>query len=338
MSDDNLVGYLLNALDTDTQREIESLVRSDPDARQRLELLRRALEPLAADRDDIEPPSGLRMRTLARVAEYRCRRLPYAPPAPPVRAHVPARSWWRRADVLVAASLLLVVLPIIPPALTYLRHHRNISYCQNNLRGLYQALMAYSEHHSGDLPKVEDAPPRDFAGVFVPLLRNDNVLGPAISVACPANGSHAPPPVTMETLQMERVSQPELFAEHVRQMGGCYAYTLGHRDGDGRLCGVHYDPSMEWLPILADRPPFEQQGGFDWQTGNSPNHAGKGQNVLFLGGHVVFWPGRNAGLYGDDIYLNKAGRPEAGMDGADTVLGASEFRPSLPPPEPWHDR
>jgi hypothetical protein len=331
MSDDNLLGYLLNALDSDTQREVESFVRSSDGAQQRLELLRRALEPLAADRDEIGPPPGLRMQTLARVADYRCRRLPYAPPAPPVRAHVPTRTWWRRADVLVAASLLLIALPTVPPALNYLHHQRNIVYCQNNLRGIYQGLMAYSQHHEGELPKVEDAPPRDFAGVFIPLLRDEQMLGPAISVSCPANGWHAPPPISLDALQMERISQPEQFAEHVRQMAGCYAYPLGYRERDGRLRGVHYDPSMEWLPIMADRPPFDQECQPDWQTGNSPNHAGKGQNVLFLGGHVVFWPDRKAGLYGDDIYLNKAGRPEAGIDSRDTVLGGSAFRPTLPP-------
>jgi hypothetical protein len=117
--DKNLVGYLLKSLESDEQREVESYLRNHPEAQRRLELLRQAIEPLAADKDADEPPAGLRLRTLARVAEYRCRELLPAPKAPPPRM-IPGRSWWRRADVLVAASLLMVLLPMLWSALSYL--------------------------------------------------------------------------------------------------------------------------------------------------------------------------------------------------------------------------
>src|SRR5581483_8285319 len=77
--DENLVGYALNALDPDGQREVEAYLLTHPAARQRLEAVRQALQPLATDRDAIEPPDGLRIRTLARVAEYRRQELPAAP-------------------------------------------------------------------------------------------------------------------------------------------------------------------------------------------------------------------------------------------------------------------
>src|SRR6516165_3161 len=77
--EENLVGYLLDALDSDARQETEEYLLKDPEARGRLETLRQALEPLEADRESDDPPPDLWVRTLARVSEYRCRNLPAAP-------------------------------------------------------------------------------------------------------------------------------------------------------------------------------------------------------------------------------------------------------------------
>src|SRR5262249_39151708 len=75
--DDNLVGYLLDALDADTRRAVEDHLRTHPEARARLDRLRRLLEPLEADREPPAPPPHLVQATLARVAEARGRPLPF---------------------------------------------------------------------------------------------------------------------------------------------------------------------------------------------------------------------------------------------------------------------
>src|SRR5262249_54191995 len=77
--DEDLVGYLLDGLDAKERREVEALLEADPAARARLEALRQALEPLAADREDPLPPRGLAARTLARFAAGPCPELPRAP-------------------------------------------------------------------------------------------------------------------------------------------------------------------------------------------------------------------------------------------------------------------
>jgi hypothetical protein len=80
--------------------------------------------------------------------------------------------------------------------------------------------------------------------------------------------------------------------------------------------------------VLADRPPFEQQDQSGSFAGNSRNHGGKGQNVLFIGGNVMFAKKRDElAVGGKDIYLNMQHRPEAGLNPDDTVLGASGFTP-----------
>src|SRR5262249_41535712 len=155
--DENLLGYLLNALEPDELRQVETQLRTDPAARQKLQRLRQVLEPLAIDLQPAEPPGGLWVRTLARVAEHQCHRLPAAPTIPLSRSPAAARSWWRRADVLVAASLLLCLTVLLPPGINYARNQYHAAACKNNLRQLYLALKDYSERHDGDFPNVATA-------------------------------------------------------------------------------------------------------------------------------------------------------------------------------------
>src|SRR5262245_15974839 len=189
--EENLVGYLLHSLDPDTHRQVEEYLLDHPEARGRLELLRRALDPLAADADDAPPP-GLWVRTLAHVARHQCRQpevvqsapprpspnrvLPRAPWPRPAQGAGAARSLLRRADVLVAAVLLLVVGGV---ALTWVGrswYNQHVYACQNNLRQLHQALWAYSDQHDGEFPRVEAQPPRNVAGIFAPALNDSGVL------------------------------------------------------------------------------------------------------------------------------------------------------------------
>jgi hypothetical protein len=323
MIEENLVGYVLNALDPDAQREVEGYLQSHPETQDRLESIRQALEPLAADREPPEPPPGLRIRTLSLLAEYRCRDVTHMPPAPPIEPAAPvARSWWRRADVLVAASLLLVCVPILFPMLLRMQRERYKTECRNNLRSLGEALGRFAFFHNGALPQVEDRPPRNFAGVFVPILKESGQLTD-VSVDCPATGRQAPAPVGVDELEQMAAAQ---LAQYSRTVGGCYAYPLGYRH-DGRLVGLRHDGSQaDGTPLVADRPGFESPGGADWLEANSPNHGGEGQNVLFLGGDVRFFTSRRVGVNGDDIYLNQNNQLDAGVNILDSVLAASGVR------------
>jgi hypothetical protein len=144
-------------------------------------------------------------------------------------------------------------------------------------------------------------------------------------------GRYAPPEISVEEMQRRLDAGPKEFRDCARQLIGCYAYTLGYRDSrDHLLRGLYFEPN-DHLPIMGDRPPFEQT---DYRSvrgmKNSPNHSDAGQNVLFLSGRVNFCKDRTVGVGGNDIYLNKNGLPEAGVDRSDSVLGASDFCPSLP--------
>ena len=60
---DELIGYLLGALDGDELALVEEHLAARPDADCHLEILRRGLEPLEADDGHLDPPEGLALRT-----------------------------------------------------------------------------------------------------------------------------------------------------------------------------------------------------------------------------------------------------------------------------------
>jgi prepilin-type processing-associated H-X9-DG protein len=317
--DDKLVGYLLHALDDGESRAVESYLETHPDARARLKRLRQALEPLEADRADPAPPADLVVRTLARVAEHVCTDLPKAPvPAP--TAVLAVRSWWRRADVLVAACLVVMAVGIGLPVLYRLNSQSSgavMLACQNNLRTFYTGLNAYRETH-GRFPDVAQQAPRDVAGMVVPVLAEAKLLPPDFSVRCPAVGPHVGCQFTLTSLRTMPADEFETKAPALAQG---YAYSLGYRDETGEYHAPdRRTPASAW-PILADRPPAEAA------PGNSINHAGTGQNVLFLDGHVRFATLRTVGGGEDDIFLNNAQRVAAGVGPHDVVLGYSAARP-----------
>lgn len=325
--DDNLIGYLLNALDSDTRRETEEYLLTSPEAREELDRLREALEPLESDRDTEDPPSGLWARTLARVAEHQCRHLSSAPRRLAIRSEATHRSWWRRADVLVAASILLCVSLMVPPILAKIRYQRDIVACQNNLHDFYFALNEYSSRHHGNFPDVATAAPAPFnvAGNFVPMLKEEGLLSETVSVQCPAYGRSAHPQYTLhDLLSMD----PDELDTRVWNLAGSYAYSLGYRDAAGEH-GPRLDSDRlsSMRPIMADRPPRDIVLG---AISNSPNHGGTGQNVLFMDGHCVFCTQRvlpcSAGGF-DDIYLNQDNQVQAGRSPWDTVLGESAAQP-----------
>jgi hypothetical protein len=332
MVEENLVGYLLNALDAESQLEVEEYLATNREAKRQLELLRQALAPLEADREAVQPPPDLRVRTLARIAEHHCIAATRLPVAPAIHDAALRRSWFGRADVLIAASILILLLPFIPPVIHYTQQEYNKLACQNNLRIFHQALVGYSDQHNR-LPEVQARPPRNFAGVFVPLLNDAGLLPSNLSVACPNNGRRPPKDITMKMLDAMEASNPEEYEATIRSLAGCYAYSLGYLDSNGHLQPIRPHEDNDCLPIMADRPPFEQKASVGPVTGNSQNHrisSRRGQNVLFLGGHVVFATTRNVGVDGDDIYLNRQNFPFAGTDRFDAVLGASDWRPMKP--------
>jgi hypothetical protein len=312
--EENLAGYLLKALDPDTERQVEQYLHNHPDARPRLERLRRTLDRLASDRDDVDPPPGLRFQTLARIAEHRCRTLPQAP-APSLSQRAGGRTSWRAVNAIVAAGLFLTLGGLGAHWLYQRWIAQDQLACQNNLERWYVALTSYANQNGGALPKIEAQPPKNRAGLVVVMLPDTG-----FSVTCSANAPRSPRRLSLDdVIEMEK-TKPEEFESLIRDLAGCYAYTLGYQEEvGGQPChfGLRLDSGAE-TPVMADRPTFSD-GGVAFA--NSPNHGGRGQNVLFVGGQVRFY--KEPLVNGDDIYHNRENRVAAGIGISDVVLGAS---------------
>lgn len=326
--DENLVGYLLKALEADEHRAVEEYLRGNTERQRRLEKVRRHVDRLAADAVDADPPEGLWVRTLATIAEYKCRNLPYAP-LPSASQKAGGRTWWRRVDVLVAAVLLLVVGGVLATWLFVARDREQMMACQENLRRFHSALWAYSESHpEGKFPEVQAQPPAHMAGFFVPLLHDAGQLPANITATCPGVERRTVPVRSVAELEALRREHPDEFRDVARTLGGCYAYTLGYREGEGNNL-VHRGLTNKMdgrLPIMADRPP-PGIGTAEALALNSPNHAGRGQNVLFIAGNVEFSTTRTIGVRRDDIFVNVRGDVGAGYGPFDTVLGRGDAEP-----------
>jgi hypothetical protein len=144
--DTNLVGYLLGNLDADTQRQVEARLRHDPRARAALARVRRTLGPLAALRSPSTPPPGLARRTLARLAAHR-----QLPAAPPLSAGQRAGPHWvkiRRADLLVAALALVIVLACLGPWLVACQRQARVRSGQQDLARIWSALRSQADAQS----------------------------------------------------------------------------------------------------------------------------------------------------------------------------------------------
>jgi hypothetical protein len=182
-----------------------------------------------------------------------------------------------------------------------------------------------NQRPDGAFPRVEAQGPRAFAGVFMVSLADAGVMPSDMSLCCPAQGTRpaASLPPSLESVEQCYRQDRTRFERTVADLVGCYAYSLGYRDGDG-LRGLKPACGMDSQPIMADCPPFGGKG--PESEGNSHAHRGKGQNVLFVNGSVRYMTSRQVRA-GDDIYLNNDRLILAGVHEGDSVLAASDAAP-----------
>jgi len=315
--DSELLEYLLKSEEDPTRSPVEAQLEQDSKARHRLDLLRRALAPLAADAESAPPPPGLHAKTIGLVAEQMCRPLPKAP-ARPADTPILQGPWWRRVDVLLAACLLIAIVGLAAPMV--MRSHLDRSrsaQCQENLRTFHAALETYHDSH-GSYPDTAAENPRHASGMVVPMLRKNGALKSKPAV-CPGTRDPKPKDFSLDDL---RAMDMTTFVSHAPDLNPGYAYSLGFKDGEKYRAPMHAaNGEKSFTPLMADTGPCD--GG----PGNSANHGGQGQNVLYQDGHVKFMKTRTAGVKGDDIYLNKASLVAAGLDPLDAVLGCSAAKP-----------
>ena len=175
---EDLLGYLLNALDDAERQRVFEALQKDPQLRQELEDLRRQLRPLDATNADFDPPAALAELTCDLVEGY-AEEHPLAVPAQRQKRSV---GWarvrsaacetcspsgtWSAADTIVMAGVLVAVSLIFFPAIAGSRYRAQVAVCGDHLRNLGIALAGYSEHHQGYFPSIPIRGNRAVAGIY----------------------------------------------------------------------------------------------------------------------------------------------------------------------------
>jgi prepilin-type processing-associated H-X9-DG protein len=328
MSDEDLIGYLLDALAPDERAEVEQHLKTDADAVVRLAELRLAFEPLEADREHPSPPPGLATRTLAKLAsvlaepaaiaaeaeekdeplavpsqvtQTRQARLPALPRAPRDAPESRLIGGRLRLDLFVAAGIALFAFGIMFSAIGKVRADQQLVACQNTLRTVHTGLTGYADTHSGRYPQI-GVGTNATAETFATTLAESGQVPQTFRPCCPAAVSLASDSVG-------------------------YTYTLGYRSPNGGLQGLRrpdgvYDES-DLVPIAADFPSAEAAPAV---VGPTCPHT-QGMNVLFVGGNVRVTTSALIGPGGDDIFRNIYGAVAAGADRTDVVLGRPGDKP-----------
>ena len=326
---ENLVGYLFGALEEPEAGQIEAAL-ADPEKRMAFERdlasLRLAAKPLARDREHIGPPPGLASRTMAFIAANPAGTAVTSGsrPLPGPRSFTPERNggtlsgpraWFDR--VIIAATALAAAILVGPLLLDSIQDSR-ARRAERNLQKASAALQGYAEAHRV-FPTPPGSGPLSRAGLYAPtLVSEQRLVADDGTLLCPDSalarrGNFRVP--TLDELKAA-IGTPQ-FEEMVRNMGGDYGYTLGHRNASGEL-QPYENLRRAHHPIMADAPDDDGE--------KSSNHPDGIHHVLFEDGHVKR-------LLQDDIrrddhiFKNHDGKVAAGVDPEDAVIGDSYHRP-----------
>lgn len=358
---EDLLGYLLGALEPHEMRRVAQWLQDDPEARRQLEELERSLRPLEEGFEPpSDPPPDLVSRTLANL-----------PPLPAPGGDAAASDFGKSAsltnaafstesvsapdaatpltpmhdgietsrtsgmmwvDWIGAAGAVVVILALMLPALAHGRFEARKVACQDQLRQFGTAITQYVNLSPQDrLPAVSEQGPEAFAGVFAIRLSDKGLLTDPSVRWCPSLDTPADSQAALTDLN-QIASLDELYGASVdklRQMqqysGGHYAYNLGVIEQD-RLRSPKYE-SRASFAVMSDAP---LSGITDTKDlSKRIGHNAIGINVLYEDGRVCFVPLPELDTLPDHPLVNHRGEAEAGVNVDDASLAPSWRPPFL---------
>jgi hypothetical protein len=303
MTDELLIAYLHDDLPAAARTDVVARAAADPAVAGRLTRLASIVEVLR--HPVVESlPAGLAARTVAVVAAAAGPPVTPSTLRRPAPADGPLFSARRRIDVVVAAGIGFLAFGLVAGAVQKTRYEASVRACQNTLRTMHASLDGYSQTHSGRYPQV-GLPGAPTAGAFAAKLTESGFLAPDAVVRCPV----------IDLADLGPASN-----------GVGYTYALGYVTPTGALTGLRRpDPILgtdDRMPLAGDFPAVAVAPA----AGPYSPH-GRGQNVLFAGGNVMFSTVASVGIDGDDIYRNATGRVAAGLFPADGCLGRPTDQP-----------
>ncbi len=300
----------------------ERALAADPAAAEMVERLSRSMHLLLDDGEVFEPPPGLSNRTMQFVAEAARRRKT-------ILDFAPSRVPFRWSDIAVAASIFMAGMLTLLPAAQRSRDRVDQAGCTYNLQQLGRALWLYgSQHKHYPFGSEVDGKAAPIGGYLAILKDNGDLTEAELSaMECPSHKKdhrHEPLP-DYPTLCRLHAEDPNRV---IHMLCTNYAYNPGHRSATSNKVVPIPADHMASDPLLGDQPPHE-----NFRTildGNSPNHGGRGQNVLYSDLHVSWHNTRRLSPTDPDMYLNNEYKIAPGVSPKDSIL-----MPSLVPSVGW---
>lgn len=310
---EQLLGYLLGALDPAEQAALEARLAEDPQLRRELEALRAKLAPLddsdEDNQDELDPPPDLGSRTYRFVRNHANWAAVGQGPT--------STSSWRAPDYIIAAGIFLAATMLVFPAVHRSRVDARVAVCQDHMRvvglGLGQYALIY-----GYFPYVPPSGRFAACGIYGPILQAHGFIPDASALVCPDSRLAENREFRIPTLDDLRLADAQMLQRLHRLMGGSYGYHPGHIENN-RYVATKVDGRDDFA-ILADA--VDEMG-----TDGTANHGHRGQNVLLQSGRVVFIFKPRLFDDGDNIYVSDFGARGAGRGPNDCSITNSAVPP-----------
>lgn len=353
---EDLLGYLLGALEPEEMQRVSAWLRNNPEAQAELAAIERSLKPLEEGFEAVDPPSqDLLERTLSgipkglppqsaseeamqasSVESERASKFAGVDLARDVESRSGQWSWMDSVGSLISVAVLLaLLLPMIAEG----RFESRKVVCQNQLGEIGNALMQFANRDfQGRLPHVAASGPEAFAGVYAMRLADAGLLPDSGKRWCPSAESPLPrsmplalrnkPELVSFVSELPAISElSNLTVDELKRVqrfaGGHYAYTLGVVGAQG-----YSSPRFEArasFAVMADAPIGGSFGASGHRT-LKYSHGGEGINVLYEDGAVRFIRAEAFDSMPDHPLVNHEGEREAGVNIDDASLSPS-WRP-----------
>ncbi len=352
-SQENLLGYVLGALDAQEQRDIQQTIDANPEIEEQLIKIKGDLLPLDC-LDSSAPQPGLARRTLESVAIWQ-NSSSLAPTSnspsplaqsvmdaidsaeasnepesesskPRLRVSISDRllhpNTWSLPDVLVGTAFLAIFAGLLLPAISYVRFQSRIVVCDSNLQTFGKGLITYTNANEGRFVTIPRGSQLVSVGYIGPVLKDAGLLEDDSVLACPGIASSRPP-VNIPTCEQIEAAKTLVELDYYRQNSlGHFGFSMGHKINGAyqppRVCGTSLR-GVSYVIIAGDRPSANMPGRA------SMNHSNHGQNILFEDGSTRYVVGHS---YGEDaIFENDYGFVGPGSHFGDSVIAAAHLRP-----------
>ncbi len=334
-SQEDLVGYVLGALEAQERNDVQQYIDKHPDTEETLLELRNAMAPL--DALDAFPRGcpGLARRTCELVASMDLPPTPApetdSPTSEPVtpgsvfrlgrladRIEHPAS--WSRMDLLAGVAFLAILGGILFPAISWSRFNSRISHCQSNMTSVGLGMLQYSDLHGQPKTHIPGRNPMATLSIFAPVLLETGLVEKEANFRCAGLASGSEEARIPTVAQMTNATGSQLAGLY-RSMGGDFGYALGYLDEKSKAWTALQNDGSSHVAWMADRPSSELQGR------KSNNHQGHGQNVFFGDGRIAFVKSHAIG--DDALYENDMGIVGPGLGVHDNVIAPSHVSPMV---------